>query len=152
MEQYVENNEKLFLPERRERHQDPLFLKVRQLIDGYSRLQMFISVEVDHNDEEPLKFYSMLYGEMESLLTEIIFDLILNGLLHRSRKIEKAVFLAQQIMGRLRILHERYFNTFISVNPIYHTDDISYSRKSNDDIILDIAFLFSEFDSLKPKK
>lgn len=145
-------SEKLFLPQQHERYEDPLILKVRQLIEGYSKLQTFITIGVNPNGEEPLKFYSKLYGEMEPLFTEITFYLILNGLLHKSKKIEKAVFLSQQIMGRLRILHERYFNTFISGNPIYHTDEIAYSRKSNEELILDMASYFSELNSLKTKK
>ena len=145
-------NEKLFLPEVHERHEDPLIKKARHVMEGYSKLQTFITVGANPYGEEPLKFYSELYREMEPQLTELTFYLILNGSIHKSKKIEKTVHLAQQIMGRLRILHERYFNTFISGNPIYYTDDIAYARKSNEDLILDIAFYFSELDQLRQKK
>lgn len=152
MSQKSEKSENLFLPERHERHEDPLFPKIRQLIEVYSKLQSFITLGANSNTEEPLRFYYELYGEMKPLFDEVTFYLMLNGLLHKSKKIKKAVGLSQQIMGRLRILHERYFNTFISGNPIYHTDEIAYSRKTNEELILDMAFNFSEFDSLKTKK
>jgi len=141
--------ERMFWPNHLERHEDAIFLKVREFVMGYKLLQEFLSMGVDPNDEESLEFYSNLYNDMAPLLTEISCFVYNNGYSGKRKRVDNGIRLSQKILGLLKILHLRYLTSITSQDPISDPRWYQESDKTNREIVEEISRFFDKMYSFK---
>ena len=141
-------DEKLFMPHV-ERHDSVIEQKVRKFMLGFKSLEFFLSMGTNPDDEESLEFYSNLYEDMASLLTEITCFMIGRGYFGKRKRVDNSIFLSQKILGLLKILHLRYIISITSQDPISDSRWYKESDKSNQEIVGEISKLFNEMYSFK---
>ena len=144
----MRENLKLFKTEHFEVPVPDIKKKAKKFILGYKSIESFLEMEVDSNKLETLQFYSSLYEVMNPLLTEIHNYVITDIYASRRKCFEDAISRSQTILGLIRILHLRY-QSITSIDPIEDFNWYKLQKKSNSEIIGEIATLFAE---MYPKK
>lgn len=143
-----EKIERMFWPEHHVLTENKMKTKIRQFINNYKLLEMFLDMDVKPHSRESLELYSSLYNEMSPLLTAITCHIIcINGYSHK--KIKEAINHAQKILGLLKILNERYV---ISLTSNDYMDDVRWFTISNltcKEIVEEIKKCYNEMYSTK---
>ena len=145
----MKEKSRLFLPNHAEKHDSIMKQKIRKFMLGYKSLDLFLSMETNPDDEESLEFYSTLYNDMASLLTEIMCFMINKGYFGKRKRVDNSIFLSQKILGLLKILHLRYVISITSQDPISDSRWCKESDKSNQEIVGEISRLFNDMYSFK---
>lgn len=144
MEQCV----KLFLPEFNERHESLVKKKIRKFILAYKLLQEFLSIDPDPESEESLEFYSNLYKDSSTILTEIVTYVISYGYNNRRKRVDESIRISQEICGLLKHLSLRYVVRITSQDPESDLRYYEISDLTNIQIVKKISDLFEEMYSL----
>ena len=144
MEQCV----KLFLPEYHERQESLVKKRIRKFILAYKLLQEFLSIDPDPESEESLEFYSNLYKESNTVLTEIVTYVISYGYNNRRKRVDESIRISQEICGLLKLLSLRYVVRITSQDPESDLRYYQISDLTNIQIVKKISDLFEEMYSL----
>ena len=139
----------LFLPEHAERHESLMKKKIREFILGYKSLEQFISLEVNADETDIMKFYASLYDEMSPLLTMIDCFITEYGYKRRRKSFEDAIKISQKIMLLLKALRTRYITSMTSTDPLEDPRWYEITDKSNTEIVDQISKLLKETYSIK---
>ena len=142
MEEKNEEELRLFWPNHCERHEEAIEKKIRKFILAYKLLDEFLFMGTNPNDEESLQFYSNLYVENATILTEITCYVISNGYFGKRKKIDNAILISQKIMGLLKVLHKRYLISITSSDPFGDQRWYEISKKSNAEIVEEMILFF----------
>ena len=147
----MRENLRLFLPERKERHESVMKQMIRDFIRGFKSLEQFVSLEVNADETKSMEYYSSLYKEMSPLLTMIYNYLTEYGYKRRRKSFEDAIKIAQKIMLLLKVLHTRYITSMTSTDPLEDSRWYEITDKSNAEVIDQISKFLKETYSLKLK-
>ena len=145
----MRENLRLFLPSYAERHESLMKKKIREFILGYKSLEQFISLEVNADETDSMKFYASLYDEMSPLLTMIDCFITEYGYKRRRKSCDDVIRVSQKIMLLLKVLRIRYITSMSSTNPIEDLRWYEITDKSNTEIVDQISKLLKETYSIK---
>jgi hypothetical protein len=147
----MRENLRLFLPERKERHERVMKQMIRDFIRGFKSLEQFVSLEVNADETKSMEYYSSLYKEMSPLLTTVDCFITLYGYKRRRKSFEDAIKISQKVMLLLKVLHTRYITSMSSTNPFEDFRWYEITDKSNTEVVDQISKLLKETYSLKLK-
>jgi hypothetical protein len=101
------------------------------------------------DDEISLQFYSNVYVDMTPLIIQVTYFVVRNGYAGKRRRVDNAIILSQNILGLLKVLHSRYVIYMTCHNPIECPRWYEISKKSNKEIVDELAVLFEKMYSFK---
>ena len=130
----TENEKNLFLPHVSSRHPSVVRENASILQRKFAMINEILPVLENPNGKEELKYFSNIYVEAKTVLTQIVRFVTENKIADK-KGIEENVRKAEEILGYLKILHLRYKSVYtfppISDKPAWY----KYSQMENREII-----------------
>lgn len=141
----MENKQELFKHHLAVRHPSEFKMMAKELCSKYSMLHETLSSIVDHNGKENLKYFSELFLETEPIVSKITSYVVNNGYSGLRQRVDDYVYIMQNILGNLKVLHLRYQSLTEVPKRSDHLEWWVYSQKGNKEILYDIRNLIESF-------